>query len=38
MGSLHIEFFHNNSPGIERYPGTPHVRGEFLFAVLCKEE
>ena len=24
MGSLHIEFFHNNSPGTERYPGTPH--------------
>ena len=36
MGSLHIEFFHNNSPGIERYPGTPHVRGEFLFVVCVK--
>lgn len=38
MGSLHIEFFHNNSPGIERYPGTPHVRGKFLFVVCGKEE
>lgn len=36
MGSLHIEFFHNNSPGIERYPGTPHVRGKFLFVVCVK--
>lgn len=36
MGSLHIEFFHNNSLGIERYPGTPHVRGKFLFVVCVK--
>ena len=36
MGSLHIEFFHNNSPGTERYPGTPHFMEDFCLHEAIK--
>ena len=41
MGSLHIEFFHNNSPGAERFLGTPRFWKIFDLGTdgnLCRQK